>query len=69
MFASISNAVILPAHTRVDAAVYYRISDDMKMQVNFENVLDETYWGTAHNDNNITPGAPRSVRVTLTSMF
>jgi catecholate siderophore receptor len=41
----------------------------MKMQVNFENVLDETYWGTAHNDNNITPGAPRSVRVTLTSMF
>ncbi len=69
MFASISNAVILPAYTRVDAAVYYRISDEMKMQVNVENVLDETYWGTAHNDNNITPGAPRSVRVTLTSMF
>lgn len=69
MFASISNAVILPAYTRVDAAVYYRISDEVKMQVNVENVLDETYWGTAHNDNNITPGAPRSVRVTLTSMF
>lgn len=69
MFASISNAVVLPAYTRVDAAVYYRINDDVKMQVNVENVLDETYWGTAHNDNNITPGAPRSVRVTLTSMF
>lgn len=69
MFASISNAVVLPAYTRVDAAAYYRINDHMKMQVNVENVLDETYWGTAHNDNNITPGAPRSVRVTLTSMF
>jgi catecholate siderophore receptor len=69
MFASISNAVVLPAYTRVDAAVYYRISDEVKMQVNVENVLDETYWGTAHNDNNITPGAPRSVRVTMTSMF
>ena len=69
MFASISNAVVIPAYTRVDAAAYYRINDEVKLQVNVENVLDETYWSTAHNDNNITPGSPRSVRVTLTSMF
>jgi catecholate siderophore receptor len=69
MFASISNAVILPAFTRVDAGVYYRIDENLKAQINVENVLGETYWGTAHNDNNITLGAPRSVRVTVTTQF
>lgn len=69
MFASISNTVVIPAYTRVDAAAYFRVNDHMKMQVNLENVLDETYWSTAHNDNNITPGAPLSARVTLTAMF
>ena len=44
-------------------------SNEVKMQVNVENELDETYWGTAHVDNNVAPGALRSVRVTLTSMF
>jgi len=61
--------VILPSFTRVDAALYYRINDNFKMQLNIENVFDETYWGTAHNDNNITPGAPRAARLALSTQF
>ncbi len=69
MFASISNAVTLPGFTRIDAALFYSLTDRIEVQVNAENLLDETYWGAAHNDNNITPGAPRTVRVSLTASF
>jgi catecholate siderophore receptor len=69
MFASISNAVTLPSFTRVDAALFVALTDNVKAQLNIENLLDEAYWGTAHNDNNITPGAPRSARLTLRARF
>lgn len=65
-FASISNAVTLPAFTRVDAAVYFTLNNHFEAQLNVENLFDETYFGTAHNDNNITPGSPRAFRVSLT---
>ena len=68
-FASISNTVVLPAFTRVDAAVFYRLNEQLKVQLNVENLFDETYFFTAHNDNNITPGSPRAVRVALTAGF
>ena len=68
-FASISNAVRLPAFTRVDAAAFFRLARGIEAQVNVENVLGERYFPTAHNDNNITPGAPTSVRGTLRFSF
>ena len=64
-FASISNAVALPAYTRVDAAGYFDLTSQIALQLNLENVLGADYYSTAHNDNNITPGAPRTARVTL----
>lgn len=69
MFASISNAVILPGFTRVDAAVFLRLTDDLRAQVNFENLFDKRYFPTSHGDNNILPGAPRTVRVSLSADF
>ncbi|MEX0645424.1 MAG: TonB-dependent siderophore receptor, partial [Parvularculaceae bacterium] len=66
VFASISNAVVLPAFTRVDAAVFLKVTERLDVQLNVENIFDETYWGTAHNDNNITPGSPRAFRAALT---
>jgi catecholate siderophore receptor len=32
-----------------------------------ENLLDETYYGTSHGNNNIMPGASRTVRITLST--
>ena len=64
-FASISNQVVLPSFARVDAAVFYRIAKGVNAQVNVENLLGADYFPTAHNDNNIGPGAPRTARATL----
>jgi catecholate siderophore receptor len=68
-FASISNAVTLPGYTRVDAAVFYELAEAVEVQVNVENLLGADYFPTAHNDNNIAPGAPRTARATLRFRF
>lgn len=68
-FASVSNAVTLPEFTRVDAALYVALTDRVEAQLNIENLLDEVYWGTAHNDNNIMPGSPTAARLTLRARF
>lgn len=68
-FATVSNLVTLPDFTRVDAAVYYSLSDSIDLQVNVENLTNALYFATAHNDNNITPGAPRNVRAALRARF
>jgi catecholate siderophore receptor len=64
-FASISNAVTLPALTRIDAGLFVKLTDGIEAQLNVENLLGEVYFPTAHNDNNITPGAPLNARLTL----
>jgi catecholate siderophore receptor len=68
-FASISNDVTLPGYARVDGAIFYEIADGIEAQVNVENLLGEDYFPTAHNDNNIAPGAPTTARATLRLRF
>lgn len=68
-FASTDQAVTVPGFTRVDAAVFCRLSDRVRAQVNLENVFDREYFVSAHNNNNITPGSPRALRVSLTTTF
>ena len=68
-FASISNAVALASFTRLDAAAYYQLSDDLTVQLNLENLTGETYAASSHNDNNITLGAPLTAKVTLNARF
>jgi len=68
-FTSISNAVVLPAFTRVDAAAYLKLTDAIEAQVNVENVLGSNYFSSGFNDNNIMPGAPTTVRGTLRFSF
>ena len=64
-YATVSNAVRLPAFTRVDGALYYDVSKTASLAFNLENVLDKEYFPTADNDNNLSPGSPRNLRVTL----
>ncbi len=64
-YASISNAVKLPGFARVDAAAFYKIRPRIELQLNVENLFGADYFPTAHNDNNIAPGAPRSAKATL----
>jgi catecholate siderophore receptor len=69
MFAAIDNAVVLPGFTRLDGAVFVRLSPALRAQVNIENLTDERYFPTSHGSNNIMPGAPRSVRASLVAAF
>ena len=69
MFAAIDNSVTLPAFTRVDGAMYLGLGGHLRAQVNIENLLDRTYYATSHGNNNIMPGAPRTVRLSLTTAF
>ncbi len=64
-FASISNTVVLPAYTRVDASLYYKMSDAVEAQINVENLFDAGYFPTSNGDNNISTGAPINARATL----
>lgn len=68
-FAATTNAVTLPAYTRVDAAIYYDLTDRISLQVNVENLLDATYYPSAHTDNNITTGEPLNARFTIKAKF
>jgi catecholate siderophore receptor len=65
MFASISNAVISPGFTRLDAAAFVGLTEQLALQLNVENILDKDYIGAVHTDNNLTPGNPRTARATL----
>jgi catecholate siderophore receptor len=69
MFASTDNTVTVPASLRLDAAVFVHLSPRLRAQVNLENAFDTHYYASAQNNFNITPGAPRAVRVTLTTRF
>jgi catecholate siderophore receptor len=56
--------------TRVDAGLYYAFADHKtRLQLNVENLFDKEYFPTVDGDNNISPGAPRNVRLTLSTGF
>lgn len=66
---TVATTTRLPAFTRVDAALYYDLSDKVEVQVNVENLFDTTYFSDAHNNNNISTGAPINGRFTIRAKF
>ncbi len=69
-FTSFNNTVKVPGFWRADGAVYYAFNDRAtRIALNIENLFDKKYFPTVDGDNNITPGAPLTVRVTLSSAF
>ena len=69
MFAGIDNTVTLPGYIRADAAVYFRVSEGLRLQANVENLTDARYYPNADSNTNISPGFPRTLRVGLTASF
>ena len=59
----------LPGFTRFDAALYWKPSDRFDLQLNVENLFDAQYYSDAHNNNNISPGAPINARITARVKF
>jgi catecholate siderophore receptor len=69
MFAAIDDTVTLPGYTRADAAAFFTVTRQLRLQVNVENLFDTKYFINADSNTNISPGFPRAVRVGLTTMF
>lgn len=69
MYASLTNKVILPDFTRVDAALFAQFSKRFRGQLNIENLFDAKYYAAAQNDFNISPGSPIAIRASLIAGF
>ncbi|MBE9583494.1 TonB-dependent receptor [Mucilaginibacter sp. JRF] len=71
-YASVRNtdneALKLPAYWVSNAAVYYTI-DRFKLQANFNNVFNKTYWVGGFDFNRLFPGAPRNTMVSIGYTF
>ena len=68
-FATSDDLVRLPGFWRVDAAVYRKIDEHWRVQLNIENIFDKGYWASADGDNNISPGEGRTFRLMATAKF
>ena len=69
IFASTDNTVTLPSFVRIDAAVFYRVSQNVRAQLNVENAFNRNYYATANSNNNISPGSPRALRISVMTKF
>jgi catecholate siderophore receptor len=68
-FADNGNTATLPAYARVDMAVFYNVSDNLRLQVNVENLFDELYFPNAHSADELTVAPPLNARFTITGRF
>ncbi|WP_332310388.1 TonB-dependent receptor [Altererythrobacter lutimaris] len=68
-FINNGNTAVLPAYTRVDAALYYNVSDNLRVQVNVENLTDTLYFPNSHSTHQASVGAPLNARFAITGRF
>lgn len=59
----------LPSFTRLDAAAYYDVSEDLRLQVNIENLTDELYFPNAHSTHQVSVGKPLNARFSIRGRF
>jgi catecholate siderophore receptor len=69
MFAAVDNTVTLAGYTRADAAVFYSLTERLRLQANVENLFNTRYYINADSNNNISPGSSRGIRLALTARF
>lgn len=61
-------SVQLPSYLVLDAALYYAFRD-LELALNFDNILDRTYFIGGYDDTAIFPGSPFTVRLTASYRF
>jgi len=69
MYAATDNLVTLPGFLRFDAAVYFKPTENLEMQVNVENLFDKKYYAAANSNTNITPGSPIAANASINVKF
>ena len=68
-FAATDNLVSMPGYTRVDGAIYYRLTPQLDLQLNVENIFNARYFLYSFSNTNITPGSPTAFRVGVNARF
>lgn len=68
-FITTGNTAVLPSYFRLDAAAYYDISSDIRIQLNLENINDTNYYPNAHSTHQVTVGAPFNASVSVSGKF
>ena len=68
-FINNGNSAVLPSYTRWDASAYYDISEDLRVQLNIENLTDELYFLNAHATHQATVAAPLNAMLTVVGRF
>jgi catecholate siderophore receptor len=64
-----SNSAVLPSYTRVDASAYYDLSDELRLQLNIENLTDELYFPNAHATHQATVAEPINAMFSVIGSF
>jgi catecholate siderophore receptor len=68
-FVNNGNTAVLPSYTRIDAAAYLDLSDQLRLQINIENLTDTLYFPNSHSTHQVTVGAPVNARLTISGRF
>lgn len=68
-FVDNGNNAVLPAYTRFDVAAYYDVSDDIRIQVNVENLTDKLYFPNSHSTHQVSVAPPLNARFAITARF
>ena len=58
---SAPDPLVLPAFTRVDAALFYRLNERVDLSLNMENLLDETIFVSGTVGSSLEVAAPRTI--------
>ena len=64
-FTSTNNLVTLPGYARFDALLSWKSEKHYEIAFNLKNIFNRKYFETAHNDNQIMPGAPINGSISL----
>ena len=59
----------LPSYVRLDAAAYYAVSENVRLQLNIENLTDELYFPNSHANHQATVGPPIHARFSVSGRF
>ena len=68
-FINNGNSAVLPAYTRVDAAAWFDVTDEVRLQVNVENLTDTLYFPNSHATHQASVGAPFNARFSISGRF
>ncbi|GAA6619125.1 TonB-dependent siderophore receptor [Scytonema sp. NUACC26] len=67
-FADLANTFTLPSYVRTDAALYYR-RNNLRVQLNFQNLFNILYYDAARARNQVYPGIPFEAQLSVSWEF